>query len=104
MHPLPWRIYIREEEKCITLESPTRRAICSFWGSDTRYSKNYEWCTHAQMEAHARYGEHALNHFPMIQAEIERVYQMEDMPEEALKAIEALMEKTYFEGVPSYAK
>ncbi len=104
MHPLPWKIEPIEEFKCITLQSSSRRQICSFWGGDVRYSDNHEWPTSAQMEAHAAYGQHALNYFPIIQKEIERIYGMEDMPEEAIKAIEKLMELTYFEGVPPYAK
>jgi hypothetical protein len=103
--PLPWRHDIAEEGKCITLESASRKSICSFWGADTRYSENYEWCTSAQMKAHARYAEHALNWFPVIQAELERIYAMEEMPEEAIKAIEALMEKSYLTDMemPPYA-
>ena len=58
----------------------------------------------AQMVAHAEYGQHVMNYFPIVQAELERIYGMEDMPEEAIKAIEKLMELTYFEGVPPYAK
>ena len=106
MQPLPWKIEPVEEFKCITLQSSSRRNICSFWGADTRYSENYEWCTSKQMEAHASYAEHVLNNFPLIQSEIERIYAMEDMPEDAVKAIEALMEKIYLNmmEMPPYAK
>ena len=104
MQALPWTADAREEGKCITLESANHKAICSFWGADTRYSENYEWCTNAQKENHAVYAQHALNYFPIVQAELERIYAMEEMPEEAIKAIEKLMELTYFEGVPPYAK
>lgn len=54
------------------------------------------------MIAHAEYGMHAMNHFPAMQKAIEEIYSMEDMPEEAIKAIEELMEKTYREDVPPY--
>lgn len=106
MQSLPWTADIRERERCITLEAANHKAICSFWGADTRYSENYEWCTSKQMEAHASYAEHVLNNFPLIQSEIERIYAMEDMPEEAIKAIEALMEKIYLNmmEMPPYAK
>ena len=106
MQPLPWKIEPIEEYKCVTLRSASRKSICSFWGGDTRYSENQEWCTSKQMVAHATYAEHALNWFPVIQAELERIYAMEEMPEEAIKAIEALMEKSYLNDMemPPYAK
>lgn len=102
MQPLPWKRDEREPGKCISLHSANNKAICSFWGGDERHPENFEWCTAAQMERHAAYAEHACNNYPLMQSELERIYGMEDMPEEAIKAIEALMEKTYYEEVPPH--
>lgn len=102
MQPLPWKLEPHEQGKCISVYSANKKFVCSFWGGDMRHPKNFEWCTGAQMIAHANYGAHAMNHFPAMQRAIEEIYNMEDMPEEAIKRIEALMEKTYYEEMPPY--
>lgn len=102
MQSLPWSIVDEGEGKAPTMRSAGKKAIASFWGGDTRHPQNFEWCTAAQAQRHAHYAAHACNAFPVIQREIERIYFMEEMPEDAIKAIEALMEKFYYEEVPKY--
>ena len=107
MQPLPWEECYREPGKCLDIKSQhTGKQIMSFWGSDKRHPKNLEWCTEAQILAHGKYALHCCNRFPDVLREIERIYWMEDMPEKAVKAIEALMERVYLqpEEVPHYAK
>lgn len=104
MHPLPWR---EEKEgafvKASNVMSVNNKNIATFWGDDERHPKNFELPTTAQREKHVAYAIHACNLFPTVQGELERIYAMEDMPEEALKAIEALMEEIYYEEVPPNA-
>ena len=107
MQALPWIVDPREDGKAVTLSSQhSGKVICSFWGGDERDEKNYSWCTEAQMQRHAKYAEHVLNMFPHILGQIEEIYRMEDMPEEAIKAIEGMMEHIYLEPeeMPPYAK
>lgn len=105
MQPLPWGLVPCGDGECISVESSaSAKHICSFWGGDLRHPKDLSWPTGAQMDLHAKYALHACNAFPVIQRELERIYYMEDMPEEAVKAIEVLMGKFYYEGVPPYAK
>lgn len=101
MQPLPWR---EEKQEGIVnashITSANNKQVATFWGNDDRHPQNFEWCTTAQREKHVAYTIHCCNSFPHIQAELEKIYGMEDMPEEAVKAIEALMEKIYYEEVP----
>lgn len=99
MHMLPWRL--QENDMCTDLMSHSGKHILTFWGNDDRMKLNTNWCTEKQRKNHAAYVEHAVNNFPAMQKMIEEIYNMEDMPEEAIKAIESLMSKTYFEGVPA---
>lgn len=105
MHPLPWVQAYPEAGKCIDVRSErTRKNILSFWGGDKRHPQNLEWCTSEQMRNHAAYTLHCVNLFPHILAEIERIYGMEEMPEEAIKAIESMMEYIHLppEKMPPY--
>lgn len=101
MQPLPYRVY--HEDKCSSLISINNKQIAVFWGNTERHPKNFEWCTEEQRINHIAYASHAMNYLPLVQDELERIYSMEDMPEEAIKAIETLMKTIYYEGVPKYA-
>lgn len=102
MQPLPWRIDLTAYGKCITIRSRTDRDIMSFWGGDSRDPKNAEWCTAAQMEAHAKYTEHVVNHFPDLQALITMLYERGQMNQITRELIEKTMEKCYYAEVPPY--
>lgn len=95
MQPLPWKIDPREPGRCVDISSASGKAVCSFWGGVTRDVKDFEWCTEQQMIRHANYGEHAMNNFPIMQSALEEIYNMEDMPEDAIKRIEEIMGKVY---------
>lgn len=103
MQPLPWRV---EKEgafvKSFTMISTNNKQIATFWGSDERHPQNYEWCTHAQMEEHAKYTGHACNSFPLLQQTLEALYALPDLPAAAKEVIESVMEKTYYEKVPPH--
>jgi hypothetical protein len=107
MQPLPWVLCYHEPGKCIDVHSDhTRKHIMSFWGGDKRHPQNLEWCTAAQVAEHAKYTLHCVNLFPHILDTIDYIYRMEEMPEEAIKAIEAMMEHIYLskEEMPPYAR
>lgn len=93
MQPLPWKS--EEEDKSHSLMAYNGKFIATFYGNDERHPQNMQWCTQAQRKRHIAYTLHACNHFPLMQSELERIYNMEEMPEDAIKAIEALMEKVY---------
>lgn len=98
MHPLPWQR--NNEDKCTSLISASGKIVATFWGNDERMKDDYRWPTEAQRFAHVDYAEHACNAFPIIQAALEEIYSMEDMPEEAIKKIEAVMAEAYFDALP----
>lgn len=100
MQALPWRVY--EDDKCHNMVADNGKEIATFWGNDERDPQNMQWCTKAQRERHAKYVEHVCNSFPFLMVAIEAVYKCEEMPEDAIKIIEATMEKHYFEEVPPY--
>lgn len=105
MHPLPWfRGGPQGSGDYYSLVSASNKFICTFWGGDERNPKNFQWPTEQQKERHASYAMHVINYFPLIQQTIEKIYLMEEMPEEAIKAIEYLMEKIYLESMemPSF--
>lgn len=101
MQPMPWRL--EEGENITELYSASNKHIASFWGNDERHPENLEWCTESQRQRHAAYVHHACKSFPRVQEALERIYGMEEMPEEAIKLIEAVMEECYLGEVPPNA-
>lgn len=98
--PLP---YVVEDQNdgCTSVKSQSAgKTILTLWGADERDSSNHHWCTKAQRLRQVEYCLHAINHFPAIQNALEAIYAMEDMPEEAIIAIELCMEKVYYANVP----
>lgn len=100
--PLPWHDV--EEEKYHDIIAYSDKIIAMVYGNDTRHPKNMQWCTEVQRRRHVKYILHACNSFPLILKIIEMIYNMEDMPEEAIKAIETMMDRIYLpeNEMPAY--